>query len=158
MKRIEDKNKLVVEKLQLENKLKESKLQLIKSQMNPHFFFNAINNIQSFIFTKETKTASSYLSKFSKLTRKILEQSEVDKITLYEEIETLQLYLELQKMRFPELEYHIECQNLENPQQITLPTLLFQPYVENAILHGLAHSIGKKELGVTFSLAKANQL
>jgi hypothetical protein len=78
IKQIKAKNEKAIEKLTLENNLKESRLQLIKSQMNPHFFFNAINNIQSYIFTNETKEASVYLTKFSKLTRKILEFSDVN--------------------------------------------------------------------------------
>ena len=73
--------------------------------MNPHFFFNAINNIQSYIFTNETKEAATYLSKFSKLTRKILEFSDVDSISLKDEISSLQLYLELQQMRFKDLKF-----------------------------------------------------
>lgn len=157
MRRIEDKNKLAVEKLQLENKLKESKLQLIKSQMNPHFFFNAINNIQSYIFTKETQEASVYLSKFSKLTRKILEQTDVNEVTIREEIETLRLYLELQKMRFKDLHFEIVNYNPEL-EQAKIPTMLIQPYVENAILHGLAHSSKSKELKIYIKKTSAEDI
>ena len=73
---LKKKNAEKIAQITLEKNLKESKLQLIKSQMNPHFFFNAINNIQSYIFTNDTHVASAYLSKFSKLTRKILELSD----------------------------------------------------------------------------------
>lgn len=141
-----------IEKLTLENNLKESRLQLIKSQMNPHFFFNAINNIQSYIFTNETKEASSYLSKFSKLTRKILEFSDVSTITLKEEIEALQLYLELQQMRFKDLIFHIYVDPSLQIEIIKIPTMLIQPYVENSILHGLSHSIKEKKLQIDFKL------
>lgn len=155
---ITKKNKAKVAQLTLENNLKESRLQLIKSQMNPHFFFNAINNIQSYIFTNETKEASQYLSKFSKLTRKILEFSDVNSISLKEEIESLQLYLELQQMRFKDLHFDIKTVNIHNADQIKIPTMMYQPYVENAILHGLSHSLKPKNLEITFALENQNTL
>ncbi|MCO6173680.1 sensor histidine kinase [Flavobacterium sp. NRK F10] len=155
---ITKKNKAKVAQLTLENNLKESRLQLIKSQMNPHFFFNAINNIQSYIFTNETKEASQYLSKFSKLTRKILEFSEANTISLKEEIESLQLYLELQQMRFKDLHFAIDTHNIYHSEHIKIPTMMYQPYVENAILHGLSHSLKTKELHIDFSLENQNTL
>ena len=158
IKQITRKNKLKVKQLILENNLKESRLQLIKSQMNPHFFFNAINNIQSYIFTNETKEASIYLSKFSKLTRKILEFSEVNQITLKEEIEALNLYLELQQMRFKDLQFKINIANISNIEQIKIPTMMYQPYVENAILHGLSHSLKPKKLQIDVTQKNQNTL
>lgn len=158
IQQISKKNLAKVAQLTLENNLKESRLQLIKSQMNPHFFFNAINNIQSYIFTNETKEASQYLSKFSKLTRKILEFSDVDAICLKEEIESLQLYLELQQMRFKDLHFTINSHNIQNWEQIKIPTMMYQPYVENAILHGLSHSLKHKELAIDFSLENQKTL
>ncbi|MCL9807981.1 sensor histidine kinase [Flavobacterium luminosum] len=158
IKQIKTKNEKAIEKLTLENNLKESRLQLIKSQMNPHFFFNAINNIQSYIFTNETKEAATYLSKFSKLTRKILEFSDVDSISLKEEIAALQLYLELQQMRFKDLKFEITYGTISNLEQIKIPTMLFQPYVENAILHGLSHSSRDKKLKIAFQWQAPNLL
>jgi sensor histidine kinase YesM len=158
IKKINKKNKIKLAHLTLENNLKESKLQLIKSQMNPHFFFNAINNIQSYIFTNETKEASLYLSKFSKLTRKILEFSEVNTITLKEEISSLQLYLELQQMRFKDLHFTINTHNITNTELINIPTMMYQPYVENALLHGLSHSLKQKKLIIDFKLDNSNTL
>ncbi len=158
LKKINKKNRLIVEKLQLEGELKESKLQLIKSQMNPHFFFNAISNIQSYIFTKETKEASLYLTKFSKLTRKILEHSDLNQLSLQEEISSLELYLDLQKMRFNDLNYQITTTNITDTSNIYIPTMLLQPYIENAILHGLSHSDKEKKLIVTFTLQSSSRL
>ncbi len=158
IKQLKIKNDKAIEKLTLENNLKESRLQLIKSQMNPHFFFNAINNIQSYIFTNETKEASTYLSKFSKLTRKILEFSDVNSITLKDEIDALQLYLELQQMRFKDLEFEIKFDTIPNLESIKIPTMLFQPYVENAILHGLSHSSREKKLKINFQWESPNLL
>lgn len=158
IKQIKVKNEKAIEKLTLENNLKESRLQLIKSQMNPHFFFNAINNIQSYIFTNETKEAATYLSKFSKLTRKILEFSDVDSISLKDEIASLKLYLELQQMRFKDLKFEIKHDSILNLESIKIPTMLFQPYVENAILHGLSHSNKDKKLEIKFEWEASNLL
>lgn len=158
IRQIKAKNEKAIEKLTLENNLKESRLQLIKSQMNPHFFFNAINNIQSYIFTNETKEASVYLTKFSKLTRKILEFSDVNSISLKDEIASLQLYLELQQMRFKDLKFEIKCDSTTNIDNIKIPTMLIQPYVENAILHGLSHSNKDKKLEINFEGESTNLL
>ncbi|UOE40716.1 histidine kinase [Chryseobacterium suipulveris] len=152
------KNAEKIAQITLEKNLKESKLQLIKSQMNPHFFFNAINNIQSYIFTNDTQVASAYLSKFSKLTRKILELSDTDTVTLQDEIDTLKLYLELQKMRFEDFNFKIYYEQDILLNDVRIPTMLFQPYVENAILHGLAHSNGEKNLSIEFRVDRTRQL
>lgn len=152
------KNAEKIAQITLEKNLKESKLQLIKSQMNPHFFFNAINNIQSYIFTNDTQVASAYLSKFSKLTRKILELSDTDTVTLQDEIDTLKLYLELQKMRFEDFNFKIYYEQDILLNNVRIPTMLFQPYVENAILHGLAHSNGEKNLSIEFRVDRTRQL
>lgn len=152
LKHVEHRNEIKLNQLELENNLKESRLQLIKSQMNPHFFFNSLNNIQSYIFTNETKEASLYLSKLSRLTRKILEFSDVNSISITEEIESLQLYLEIQKMRFSDLDFSITFDGNVNPDNVQIPTMLFQPYVENSILHGLSHSTKSKVLTIHFQL------
>lgn len=154
----EKKNEILMNQLELENKLKDSRLQLIKSQMNPHFFFNSLNNIQSYIFTNETKEASLYLSKLSRLTRKILEFSDVNSISIKDEMEALQLYLEIQKMRFADLAFKITFEGKENPDNVHVPTMLFQPYVENSILHGLSHSSIQKNLNIHFHLISSQKL
>ena len=136
----------------------ETEQRLNRVRINPHFFFNAINNIQSYIFTNETKEAATYLSKFSKLTRKILEFSDVDSISLKDEIASLQLYLELQQMRFKDLKFEIKHDSILNLESIKIPTMLFQPYVENAILHGLSHSNKDKKLEIKFEWEASNLL
>jgi len=146
--------KLLNEKVQLENKLSKSILKSVKSQMNPHFFYNALNTIQAFIFTNNKEKANGYLAKFSKLTRLILEQSEQETITLNEEIQTIQLYLELEKMRFStDFEYTIQVQNNINKDEIEFPPMLIQPYIENAIKHGLLHKESEKVLTIHFELS-----
>jgi LytS/YehU family sensor histidine kinase len=144
-------NKLFSEKLNLEKELQTSLMASIKSQMNPHFLFNALNTIQSYIYTNDKENASQYLSKFSQLTRKILQQSNNDYITLDEEINSLKLYLDLETMRFED-KLHAEFiidKNI-NTQAILVPSMMIQPYLENAIKHGLLHKKYNRKLTVEF--------
>lgn len=135
----------------LERELQISTLASIKSQMNPHFVFNALNTVQSFIFTNDRENASDYLSKFSELTRMILDMSNKEKITLSEEIKALTLYLELEKRRFEDsISYQIVVNENINPELIQIPSMLIQPYVENAIKHGLLHKKGEQKLKIEF--------
>lgn len=144
-------NALLLEKVNLEKNLRQSMLSSIKSQMNPHFLFNALNTIQSFIVTEDKKNAATYLSKFSKLTRSILNMSERETITLQEELDALLLYLELEKMRFGDINYSVEIQPNINTHQILIPSMIIQPYVENSIKHGLLHKAGDKNLFIHIS-------
>lgn len=146
------KNKLLQDKIQLEYDLNRTVLKSIKAQMNPHFFYNALNTIQAYIFTNDKAKASTYLAKFSKLTRAILEMSERERISLNEEIQSLTLYLELEKMRFKnDFEYEIMTTNVDNSEIIEFPPMIIQPYVENAVKHGLLHMETSKLLTITFA-------
>ncbi len=151
------KKNLEIEKITLENHLNENRLKLIKAQMNPHFFFNALNTIQSFIATNETDEATSYLDNFSKLTRLILEMTDKNTISIEEEIKMQNLYLSLQKIRLNDFEFEIKCEPkcLERAQ---IPTMLIQPYIENAIIHGLSHKKGTKKLKIYFVEIENNKL
>ncbi len=144
-----ERNKLLEDKIQLERNLKKSILTTVKSQMNPHFFYNALNTIQAYIFNNDRTKASNYLSKFSKLTRLILEMSEQETVLLKDEIQALKLYLDLEKMRFQE-EFEFELlYDEELLNTIEIPSMIIQPYVENAVKHGLLHKIngvGKIEI------------
>ena len=151
LKQITTKNNLIIDKLKLENYLNESRVKLIKAQMNPHFFFNALNTIQSYITTNETEEATSYLNKFSRLTRMILEMTDKNWITLEDELRMQTLYLDLQKVRLSDFDFDIEMDQ-KNMHQITIPTMLLQPYIENAIIHGLAHKLGPKRLLLDFNI------
>lgn len=156
IQQIEIKNKLEKDKINLEKALHKSTLASIKSQMNPHFLFNALNTIQSYIYMNDKKTAADYLVNFSELTRLILESSNQEKIYLSEELKTIQLYLKLEKMRFEEdFEYEVLADGLD-ADQIKIPSMLIQPYIENAIKHGLLHKVGKKLLKVSFELKDKN--
>jgi LytS/YehU family sensor histidine kinase len=109
--------------------------------MNPHFLFNSLNSIKYFILKNENDTAAFYLNKFSKLLRQILEYSNRETITLQQELETLKLYLEIESLRFDQsFHYHIVVDEGLLPESIQVPPLILQPFVENAIWHGLANS------------------
>lgn len=124
----------------------QSKLSAIQARMNPHFIFNAINSIQLYIMKNEAGAAQAYLTKFAKLVRLVLRQSGEKIISLAEEIETLRLYVELEKMRFKDaFEFFIAIDPEINPQLINVPTMFIQPYVENAIWHGLTNLSGERK-------------
>lgn len=149
----EKKSRLVTERIELEKNLDRSVLTSIRSQMNPHFFYNALNTIQSYIYSNDRKNAGSYLSKFSRLTRMILEMSEQELILLEEEITACRLYLELEQARFnDDFSFSIETKNVIDATQVRLPPMLLQPYIENAIKHGLLHKKGEKRLELLFEL------
>lgn len=143
---------LVEEKLRLEQQLDRSITAAIRSQMNPHFLFNALNTIQAYIYQNDRDNATEYLGKFAKLTRTVLTMSTADNITLSSEIEALRLYLELEQMRFNDsFVFAISTQNIAQPDQVQIPSMLIQPYVENAVKHGLLHKKGDRRLNIEFS-------
>ena len=115
-------------------------LKALRTQMNPHFIFNIINSIQSFVLKNDTRLSSEYLAQFSHLIRGVLENSRKEKITLAEEIDGLKNYIEFEDMRFPQrFVFDIRVDKTIDSTQTFLPPLLIQPYVENAIWHGLMH-------------------
>lgn len=118
--------------------------------MNPHFLFNALNSIQECIYTGQTGAASAYLSRFSRLVRLILEQSEHPFISVGSEITFLELYLEVEKLRFQDsFRYSITLAHPDIAYAL-IPPLIVQPFVENALWHGLAPREGEKLLTVRF--------
>jgi LytS/YehU family sensor histidine kinase len=150
---LKQKTRLLEEKVENEKKYHQSALKAIRAQMNPHFFYNALNTIQSFIYSNDKKNASTYLSKFSKLTRTILEMSEKENITLSEEIAALTLYLEFEQVRFNhDFNFSINCAPNIQTDKTCLPPMLIQPYVENSIKHGLLHKKEAKELKIDVEL------
>lgn len=123
-------------KLQRGIYLSEQKAML--AQMNPHFIFNALNSIQDFILDSDEKNANAYLVLFSSLIRKVLEASNKNYISLSEEMEMVELYLQLEKFRFEgKFDYTIQVSKEVNPEHIMIPSMVLQPYLENAIWHGL---------------------
>ncbi|HPE56617.1 MAG TPA: two-component regulator propeller domain-containing protein [Bacteroidales bacterium] len=127
----------------------------VRSQMNPHFIFNSLNSIQNFIVEKDDKNANLYLVIFSSLIRRILEASKHNFISLKEEIETIKLYLELEKFRFEKhFDYSIVLDTSINADQVSIPSMLLQPYLENAIWHGIVPKQSKGVLKVEFKLVE----
>jgi len=150
---IQSRNIIALEKASLENNLTQSKIKAIKSQMNPHFFYNALNTLQSYILSNDKKQALEYLSKFSGLTRTILEMTEKDTITIGEEINTLRLYLEIEKARFEnDFEFEITINPEIDKEQTKIPSMLLQPFVENAVKHGLLHKKDNKKVIIRFEM------
>jgi ligand-binding sensor domain-containing protein len=124
----------------------------LRAQMNPHFIFNAINSIQNFILKNEKKPAHDFLTKFSRLIRNVLEFSKSDFITLRDEIQTLDLYIQLEKLRASDkFEYQIKTDPDISPH-ILLPSMVLQPFIENAVIHGLLPKVdGPGQLNITFN-------
>lgn len=126
-----------------EQKLADSEIQALRAQMNPHFLFNCLNSINSFIIKNDQERASEYLAKFSKLIRQVLNNSKSSKVTLANELEALELYIEMEALRFSnKFEYQILVDPAIEKDYLEIPPLIIQPYVENSIWHGLMH---KKE-------------
>jgi ligand-binding sensor domain-containing protein len=137
-------------KLKQLNELNNSKLTAIRSQMNPHFIFNSLNSIQDLILKGDVENSYSYLTSFSSLVRKILNYSDKDFIDFEQEIKLLEIYLSLEKLRFKkDFHYIIQTNGVED---IQIPPMLIQPFIENAILHGLLHKEGEKRLMITFRI------
>ena len=124
-------------------------LKSLRSQMNPHFIFNALNSVNSFIATNDERTANKYLSDFSQLMRSVLENSEEDFIPLEKEIELLELYTKLEHFRFKDkFEYNIKVDENVNINEFQIPPMLLQPYIENAVWHGLRYKTEKGKLNI----------
>lgn len=123
---------------QLIRSIKESELRTLRSQINPHFIFNSLNSIKAYILKDRQLEASEYLTNFSTLMRAILQQSKEKFITLSEELETTLLYVKLENLRFEDgFIFNFSIDESIDTDEILIPPMLFQPYLENAIKHGL---------------------
>lgn len=145
-------------KIQSQKIRAELETQILRSQMNPHFIFNSLNSIENFIMQNEKRLASDYLNKFSRLIRSILDSSRDELVPVAKDMEVLKLYTDLELLRF---DNKFTCHIYTDPQLMqgdyVVPSLLIQPYVENAIVHGIAHSLSEQlELSVTAVLDGEN--
>lgn len=128
--------------LGFEQKLAETEMTALRAQMNPHFIFNCLNSIKLYATENDAAKAADYLTKFSRLIRLVLENSRSERVTLQNELDALHLYLDLEAMRFKsKLCFHIDLPETIDTEFIEIPPLLLQPYVENAIWHGLMHKL-----------------
>ena len=140
--------------LEAEKKATDSELKALKSQMNPHFIFNALNSIQEQFMYGDKLKGNEQLSNFTYLTRQILEVSGKKQITIATEIDILTKYLDLEKMRFAkDFEYKITIAPTIDEDYHKLPPMLLQPFIENSIKHGLMHKNGLKTLTIDFDLS-----
>ncbi|MFT6369425.1 MAG: tetratricopeptide (TPR) repeat protein [Maribacter sp.] len=120
---------------------------MLRSQMNPHFLFNSLNSIKLYIINNEKKNAVHYLNKFSKLVRKILEASSQREIPLAEELETVELYMNIENIRFSnEINFKINISKDIDVHTVKIPSLILQPFLENALWHGLSSKEGEKNI------------
>ena len=141
----------------LQQRAKELEIQALRSQMNPHFIFNCLNAINRFILGHETEAASDYLTKFSRLMRMIMNHSRHSVISLAEELEVLRLYLDMERLRFKDaFDYTIILDEEADASDIYIPPLLLQPFVENAVWHGLMHK--QKRGSLTVEIHVENEL
>ncbi|MEO6819454.1 MAG: two-component regulator propeller domain-containing protein, partial [Ginsengibacter sp.] len=125
---------------QVNQQLAEVQLAALRSQMNPHFIFNALNSIKKFVIANEAVNAEKYLGKFSKLIRTILDNSQSGMVTVEKELQLLTLYLDLEQLRFgTKLSYSIITDENIDSGEIKIPSMIVQPFVENAMLHGIMH-------------------
>jgi ligand-binding sensor domain-containing protein len=133
-----------------ENKMLHLEMQNLRSQMNPHFIFNSLNSINSFIVENKTHLASDYLTKFSRLIRLILDNSKNESISLEKELEALRLYLLMESIRFDKkFEYAVHTGTGIDEQLLKVPPMIIQPYAENAIWHGLLQKEEKGKVDVS---------
>lgn len=140
-------------KADFQRKIAETEMKALRAQMNPHFIFNSLNSIQKFILQNDQFNASHYLTRFSRLIRLILDHSNQGSILLSGELELLRLYIEIESMRFNgRFESAIIVDDNIRPDSILIPSMLIQPFVENAIWHGLLHKEEKGNLTLHFSL------
>jgi two-component system LytT family sensor kinase len=149
--KLEDAELLLIEK----QKASDSEIKAIKSQMNPHFFYNALNSIQGYIYSGDKENAAKSLGLFSDLSRSVLESSRNTEISLHDEVELIRNYLKLETMRLPKIKYNIQTSENINLHDVYIPAMILQPLVENAIKHGLANKQGEGILTVNF--AKTNE-
>lgn len=134
-------------------------LRSLRSQMNPHFIFNALNSVNSFISSNDERTANKYLSDFSHLMRAVLENSEEDFIPLQKEIELLDLYTKLEHFRFQDkFDYDITVDEDVLVGEYQIPPMLLQPYIENAVWHGLRYKTEKGHLQIAVAKKSANEI
>ncbi len=133
--------------LNSEKKILTLKQDALQSQMNPHFMFNALNSIKLYIINNDQKNATSYLNKFSKLMRKILEASSLKVTSLAEELETMKLYMSIENIRFSnEIDFQMNINPNINLDTIKIPPLVLQPFLENSLWHGLSSKKDSKKV------------
>ena len=138
---------------EMQQQATELEMQALRAQMNPHFIFNCLSSINKYIIKNETEAASDYLTRFSRLIRMVLINSQKAMITLEDELDMLRLYLDMERLRFNNVfDYNITFTNTLEPAAVFIPPLMLQPFCENAIWHGLMHKTGQGKLDIALSI------
>jgi len=151
--------KLITQKETADKELAELKVTSLRSQMNPHFIFNSLNAIKQYIISNEKQNAVYYLNKFSKLIRKILTSTREKEISLAEELETMELYVNIENIRFNnEIDFTLKTDKNLNLDTIKVPALILQPFLENAIWHGLSSKKENKKLSISVKKIDYNHI
>ncbi len=128
-------------------KQRELELTAIRSQMNPHFLFNSLNSVQNLVQQNKGREAHLYLSDFAGLIRKVLRNSEKEEVSLAEELEMVEQYLNLEKLRF-NFNFSISVDKELDPHNTLVPSMLLQPFAENAVIHGLQSKPENRQLSI----------
>lgn len=148
-----------IEMARLQRDVATFQLTATRAQMNPHFIFNALNSVQQYILQGNTEEANKYLSKFSRLQREILNHCDKPFISLSKEIEMLDMYLQLEQLRFNgSFDFEIKTNEELDEEEIKIPPMILQPFVENAIWHGLMPKQGHRNVSVYFRLEEDSDL
>jgi anti-sigma regulatory factor (Ser/Thr protein kinase) len=152
---INRRNSEQMERTSLMGDLRQSRLTALRAQMNPHFMFNVLNSVQGLFNIGRTEKANEVLARFSDLMRTVLDMSGSELIPLSQELELIDLYLELEAVRFGDsFTYAVTVADGIDPEQISVPSMLIQPYAENAVKHGLLHRKGEKRLDISVEKEK----
>jgi len=137
------------EKSELRERIATSEMQALRAQMNPHFIYNSLNAIRLFVLQNDSDNAEMYLVKFARLMRLILDNSRQEMVALGSEVDQLQLYLELEQLRFDHsFDFSIQTDPTLSRESTLVPPMIIQPFIENAILHGMAHKKTKGHITV----------
>lgn len=153
----EERINALTEQIKFKKEISDLRLKALRSQMNPHFIFNSLNSIKLYIINNEKENAVYYLNKFAKLVRKILEASMTNEISLEEELSTSMLYMNIENIRFSnEIVFTIDVDKKVNTANIKVPSLILQPFIENAIWHGLSSKVGEKKITIKVKLVKGD--
>lgn len=150
---------LRINRLRADHKIMDLRQKVLLTQMNPHFLFNSLTAIQSFILDKKNKEANNYLSRLASLVRGILENSREEFVSLRTELETLKDYIGLQKLRFEnEITYEFKIDENIDQDQVVVPPMLAQPFVENALIHGMLRNKPEAKIEVQISLNESHEM
>jgi LytS/YehU family sensor histidine kinase len=155
----EEKQKAQAILMDTQQKMADVEMQALRAQMNPHFIFNCLNSINRYIVKSDQATASLYLTRFAKLIRLILDNSNTKNVILSNELEALKLYIEMEALRFDKkFTYSIVVDESVNTDSVEVPPLIIQPYVENAIWHGLLHKETDGYLRISVAMISGNMI